>query len=155
MDIHIQFVGTYEGVEGDSASISVATAVISAMENVPVKQEVGMTGSLSIRGAVLPVGGVTAKIEAAAKAGLTKILIPAANLQDVLIEEQYQNTIKIVPVKTLTDVLDNALKGPGKKYLIEKLSNLQSIVTDKVELESEKKHQKIPTRGVYAQEEHE
>lgn len=155
MDIHIQFVGTYEGVEGDSASISVATAVISAMENVPVKQEVGMTGSLSIRGAVLPVGGVTAKIEAAAKAGLTKILIPAANLQDVLIEEHYQDKIKIVPVKTLTDVLQNALKGPGKKHLIEKLSNLQSIVTDKVELESEKKHRKIPTRGVYAQEEHE
>jgi len=58
-------------------------------------------------------------------------------------------------VKTLTDVLDNALRGPGKKDLIKKLSNLQSIVTDKVELESEKKYRKIPTRGVSAQEEHE
>ncbi|RLF64794.1 MAG: ATP-dependent protease LonB, partial [Thermoplasmata archaeon] len=83
-DIHIQFVGTYEGVEGDSASVAVATAVISAMENVPLYQDMAMTGSLSVHGAVLPVGGVTAKIEAAAKAGLKRVLIPKANMQDVL-----------------------------------------------------------------------
>lgn len=68
MDVHIQFIGTYGGVEGDSASISVATAVISAIESIPVRQDIGMTGSLSVRGDVLPVGGVTYKIEAAAKA---------------------------------------------------------------------------------------
>ena len=56
-DVHIQFIGTYEGVEGDSASISIATAVISALEDVPVDQSVAMTGSLSVRGEVLPVGG--------------------------------------------------------------------------------------------------
>ncbi|HQJ39895.1 MAG TPA: ATP-dependent protease LonB, partial [Methanoregulaceae archaeon] len=61
MDIHIQFIGTYGGVEGDSASISVATAVISAIEGIPVRQDVAMTGSLSVRGDVLPVGGVTYK----------------------------------------------------------------------------------------------
>ncbi len=65
----MQFIGTYDGVEGDSASISVATAVISALEDVPVDQTVAMTGSLSVRGQVLPVGGVTAKIEAAAESG--------------------------------------------------------------------------------------
>ncbi len=69
MDIHIQFVGTYEGVEGDSASISIATAVLSAIQGIPVDQTVAMTGSLSVRGDVLPVGGVTYKIEAAALAG--------------------------------------------------------------------------------------
>src|SRR5665648_146902 len=58
-DIHIQFIGTYEGVEGDSASVSIATAVISAIERIPVDQTVAMTGSLSVRGDVLPVGGVT------------------------------------------------------------------------------------------------
>jgi len=68
MDVHIQFIGTYGGVEGDSASISVATAVISAIEGIPVRQDIAMTGSLSVRGDVLPVGGVTYKIEAAAKA---------------------------------------------------------------------------------------
>lgn len=123
-DVHIQFIGTYEGVEGDSASISVATAVISALENVNVDQSVGMTGSLSIRGEVLPVGGITAKIEAAADAGLKKILIPSANLKDVFITEMYKNKIEIIPVETLKDVLDNALVGAKKKSLVEKLSAL-------------------------------
>lgn len=120
-DIHIQFIGTYEGIEGDSASISVATAVISAMEKVPVRQDVAMTGSLSIHGTVLPVGGITAKIEAAAKAGLKKVLIPKANLQDVLIEDEYKNKIEIIPVSTLKEVLEHALEGNEKERLIHKL----------------------------------
>ena len=90
IDIHIQFIGTYGGVEGDSASISVATAVISAIEGIPVRQDVAMTGSLSVRGDVLPVGGVTFKIEAAVKAGIKTVLIPRSNINDVLIEERYQ-----------------------------------------------------------------
>ncbi len=124
-DIHIQFIGTYEGVEGDSASISVATAVISAMEKVPVRQDVAMTGSLSIHGTVLPVGGVTAKIEAAAKAGIKKVLIPSANMQDVLIEEEYKDKVEIIPVSTLQEVLENALTGRGKKKLLEKLGKIE------------------------------
>ena len=125
-DIHIQFIGTYEGVEGDSASISVATAVISAMERVPVRQDVAMTGSLSIHGTVLPVGGITAKIEAAAKAGIKKVLIPKANMQDVLIEEEYKNKIEIVPVSTLKEVLEHALEGEKKKELIKKLEAMEN-----------------------------
>jgi len=120
-DIHIQFIGTYEGVEGDSASISVATAVISAMGRVPVRQDIAMTGSLSIHGEVLPVGGVTAKIEAAAKAGIKKVLIPAANIKDVLIEEEYADKVEIVPVSTLKDVLEHALTGRGKGKIVKKL----------------------------------
>jgi Lon-like ATP-dependent protease len=123
-DYHIQFIGTYEGVEGDSASISVATAAISALENVAVDQSVAMTGSLSVRGQVLPVGGVTAKIEAAAEAGMKRILIPALNVKDVLIEEKYKNKIEIVPMVMLTDVLQNALVGPGKDELIKKFNFL-------------------------------
>ncbi|MDI6856453.1 MAG: ATP-dependent protease LonB [Candidatus Thermoplasmatota archaeon] len=121
-DIHIQFIGTYEGVEGDSASISVATAVISALENVEVDQTVGMTGSLSLRGEVLPVGGITAKIEAAAENGLKKIIIPKANLRDVLIEERYKNKIEVIGVETIKEVLDCALIGVKKSSLLEKLS---------------------------------
>ncbi|HNO07298.1 MAG TPA: ATP-dependent protease LonB, partial [Methanoregulaceae archaeon] len=101
MDIHIQFIGTYGGVEGDSASISVATAVISAIEGIPVRQDVAMTGSLSVRGDVLPVGGVTYKIEAAAKAGITHVLIPSANLDDVLIEERYRPMVTVIPVDNI------------------------------------------------------
>ena len=120
-DIHVQFVGSREGTEGDSASISVATAVISALEEVPVNQAVAMTGSLSVRGQVLPVGGVTAKIEAAAELGLKKVIIPRANMKDVLLEDKYQGKIEIVPVDTLSEVLDVALVGPKKSGLIRKL----------------------------------
>jgi len=126
-DIHIQFVGTHEGVEGDSASISVATAVISSLENIPVDQSVAMTGSLSVRGDVLPVGGITPKIEAAAQAGVKEVLIPQSNLNDVLIEERYKNKIKIIPVVTIENVLEHALVGKMKKKFIEKIKSFNVI----------------------------
>jgi Lon-like ATP-dependent protease len=139
-DIHIQFIGTYEGLEGDSASLSVITAVISAMEGVPIKQDVAMTGSLSIRGTVLPIGGVTAKVEAAVEAGIKKVLVPKSNLKDVLIEEKYEKKIKVIPVETLTDVVKNALTGHGKEELLKKLKEMRPPkISGKVELESEKK----------------
>jgi Lon-like ATP-dependent protease len=122
-DIHIQFVGTYEGVEGDSASISVATAVISSLENIPVNQRVAMTGSLSVRGDVLPVGGITPKIEAAVQAGIKEVLIPQSNMNDVLIEEKYKDKVKITPVVTIEDVLEHALEGKMKTKFIEKIKS--------------------------------
>ena len=127
-DIHIQFVGTHEGVEGDSASISVATAVISSLENIPVNQSVAMTGSLSVRGDVLPVGGITQKIEAAAQAGVKEVLIPQANLNDVLIEERYRDKIKIIPVVMIEDVLEHVLVGKLKKKFIEKIKSFATGV---------------------------
>jgi len=128
-DIHVQFVGSREGTEGDSASISVATAVISALEEVPVDQSVAMTGSLSVRGQVLPVGGITAKIEAAAEMGIRKVIIPRPNLRDVLLEDKYRGRIEIVPVDTLSEVLDHVLVGPKKSGLISKLAALVPKVT--------------------------
>ncbi len=119
-DVHIQFIGTYEGVEGDSASISIATAVISAMEGVPVKQTVAMTGSLSVRGDVMPVGGVTQKIEAAAQAGIKTVLIPKSNMGDVLIDEAFKDMIEIIPVSTISEVFEYAM-GNQRNRLIEKL----------------------------------
>jgi Lon-like ATP-dependent protease len=123
-DIHIQFVGTSDGVEGDSASVSIATAVISALEGVPVDQSVAMTGSLSVRGQVLPVGGVTAKVEAAADSGLRRVLIPEANLDDLVLESRYRGQIEVIPVRTLRDVLKYALAGTGAKKdsLLERLA---------------------------------
>ncbi len=123
-DIHIQFVGTSDGVEGDSASVSIATAVISALEGVPVDQSVAMTGSLSVRGQVLPVGGVTAKVEAAADSGIKRVLVPEDNLDDLVLESRYRGTIEVIPVRTLRDVLKYALVGQGsqKESLLERLS---------------------------------
>lgn len=126
-DVHIQFIGTYEGVEGDSASISIATAVISALENIPVNQEVAMTGSLSIRGQVLPVGGVSAKVEAAVEAGFKKVIIPVSNLDDVILDEHHKGKIEIIPVLTILEVLKDALMDcPEKDRLLSDLSRVIS-----------------------------
>ncbi|HTP55615.1 MAG TPA: ATP-dependent protease LonB [Thermoplasmata archaeon] len=123
-DIHIQFVGTSDGVEGDSASVSIATAVISALEGVPVDQSVAMTGSLSVRGQVLPVGGVTAKVEAAADSGIRRVLVPQDNLEDLVLESRYTGKVEVIPVGTLRDVLKYALVGQGQKKesLLERLA---------------------------------
>jgi Lon-like ATP-dependent protease len=126
MDVHVQFVQTgQQGVDGDSASITVATAVISALEDIPVDQALAMTGSLSVRGDVLPVGGVTHKIEAAAKAGCKRVIIPAANEQDVMIEDEYKDMIEIIPVSHISEVLDVALEGePEKDSLVDRLKTI-------------------------------
>ncbi len=125
-DVHIQFIGTYEGVEGDSASISVATAVVSALEGIPVDQSIAMTGSLSIRGHVLPVGGITAKVEAAIEAGLEKVIIPKSNLMDVILDEEHEGKIEVVPVSTVEEVLRYALVDcPKKEELLKKFEEIQ------------------------------
>ena len=131
-DIHIQFVQAgQQGVDGDSASITVATAVISALEGVAVDQNLAMTGSLSVRGDVLPVGGVTHKIEAAAKAGLDTVIIPAANEQDVMIEEEYEEQIDIVPVGHISEVLEVALAGETEKdSLVDRLKSITGSALD-------------------------
>jgi len=129
IDIHIQFIGTYMGVEGDSASVSVATAVISAIEGIPVRQDLAMTGSLSVRGDVLPVGGVTYKIEAAVKAGIKTVLIPRMNINDVLIEEQYKPLVKIVPVDTIDEVLKYALVPENMDGFLAKLKQMTARST--------------------------
>ncbi|MBI2558155.1 ATP-dependent protease LonB [Candidatus Woesearchaeota archaeon] len=120
-DIYVQFLQTYEGVEGDSASIAVATSVISAFKNVPVKQDTAMTGSLSVRGEVLPIGGVTAKVEAAIEAGIKNVVVPKTNLKDIIIDKDKMNKIKIIPVETIQDVLKVVLDWNGKQKILRQI----------------------------------
>jgi Lon-like ATP-dependent protease len=128
-DIHIQFVDTH-GVDGDSASITIAAAVISALEDVPIGQDLAMTGSLSVRGEVLPIGGVTAKIEAAAKCGIKRVIIPRANMKDVLIDDEFVDQIEVIPVDTLDEVLASALvSGPESVSLVERLGKVVDRLT--------------------------
>lgn len=120
-DIHIQFVDTH-GVDGDSASITIATAIISALESIPIRQDLAMTGSLSVRGEVLPIGGVTAKIEAAAQSGIKTVVIPRANMQDVLLDTKYESMVEVIPVDSLDEVMEFALiKHAEKAGLVERL----------------------------------
>jgi Lon-like ATP-dependent protease len=114
-DMHVQFLQTYEGVEGDSASMAVAISIISAMEGIPIDQSIAMTGSLSVRGEVLPVGGVTQKVEAAINAGLKAVVLPKSNLDDVYLSKDMLKKIKLVPVSSLAQVLEYSLKASKKK----------------------------------------
>ncbi len=120
-DIYVQFMQTYEGVEGDSASIAVATSIISALKKVPVRQDFAMTGSLSVRGEVLPVGGVTSKVEAAIDAGIKNIIVPETNLKDIIVDKEKLKGIKIIPVKTIDEVLKVALDWKGKENILKKI----------------------------------
>ena len=123
-DLHVQFPGTHN-VDGDSASITMATAIISAFEGIPIEQNLAMTGSLTVRGEVLPIGGVSAKIEAAVRSGIEKVIIPRSNLQDVLIDEKYEAKVEILPVDSLDEVLQHALVGAEDKIsIVERLASV-------------------------------
>jgi Lon-like ATP-dependent protease len=104
-DLHINFPGGIP-VDGPSAGIAIATGVYSAVHGVYVRNDVAMTGEVSIHGEVKPVGGVYAKVKAAKKAGAKTVLIPAENMQPILYSIQ---GIDIVPVRHLRDVLALAL----------------------------------------------
>ncbi len=116
-DLHVQFLQTYEGVEGDSASVAVAISVISALKKIPIKQTYAMTGSLSVRGEILPVGGVGSKVEAAIEAGIEKVIIPKTNVQDIVIDADKLKKIKLIPVVHLYEVFEEVFDWTGKDAL--------------------------------------
>lgn len=104
-DLHINFPGGIP-IDGPSAGITIATAIYSAITGQPISHTLAMTGEISIRGAVLPVGGVPAKIEAAERAGATKVLIPKENWQEIF---KLKNNIKIIPVERIEEVVELAI----------------------------------------------
>lgn len=122
-DIYVQFLQTYEGVEGDSASIAVATTIISALKKIPIKQDYAMTGSLSVRGEVLPIGGVSAKIEAAIAAGIKNIIVPKTNLKDIIVDNDKLSKVRIIPVEMITEVLKEVLDWKGKEEILKKIES--------------------------------
>ncbi|MFH1455850.1 MAG: ATP-dependent protease LonB [archaeon] len=121
-DVYTQFIQSTEGVEGDSASIAVATSIISALKNVPIRQDTAMTGSLSVRGEVLAIGGVTAKVEAAIDAGLKRVIVPKSNYDDIVIKADKKALIKIIPVQRIEEVLKEAMVWKGKEEILKKIN---------------------------------
>ncbi|VBB06255.1 peptidase s16 active site [Lucifera butyrica] len=109
-DIHVNFPGGGP-IDGPSAGITVASAIYSAISKIPVDNTVAMTGEISIRGLVKPVGGVTAKIEAAKQAGARKVIIPKENWQ-----EMYRGLdIEVVGVENIDEVFKHALLENNEK----------------------------------------
>lgn len=104
-DIHINIPGGMP-VDGPSAGITIATAIYSAINKVKINSKVAMTGEISLLGEVNPIGGVSAKINAAQKAGATKVIIPIDNWKNSF---KNMEGIKVIPVKTLNEVIENAI----------------------------------------------
>jgi ATP-dependent Lon protease len=86
------------------------TALVSALTNIPVKAEVAMTGEITLRGEVLPIGGLKEKLLAAHRGGITTVLIPSENEKDLTeIPDNIKSKLKIIPVKWIDKVLEEAL----------------------------------------------
>ncbi len=114
-DIHIHIPEGAVPKDGPSAGITMATAMISAITNKKVRADVAMTGEITLRGRVLPIGGLKEKLLAAKSAGVRTVLIPEKNMRDIdEISTEITKGLEIIPVSTMDDVLRNALVQEGK-----------------------------------------
>jgi ATP-dependent Lon protease len=110
MDIHVHMPEGGIPKDGPSAGITMATAIVSALTGRPVFRHVGMTGEITLRGRVLPIGGVREKVLAAHRAGLKTVLLPEKNVKDLVdLPKTARSELKIIPVKHMDDVLKIAL----------------------------------------------
>ncbi|MBR2830216.1 MAG: endopeptidase La, partial [Solobacterium sp.] len=109
-DIHIHVPEGAVPKDGPSAGVTMTTALVSALSDTPVHSDLAMTGEVTLRGNVLPIGGLREKSLAANRAGITKILIPKANMRDMEdIPDAVKEKVKFVPVETMSQVLKEAL----------------------------------------------
>ena len=110
LDIHIHVPEGAVPKDGPSAGVTMTTALVSALTGIPVRQNVAMTGEITLRGRVLPIGGLKEKLLAAHRAGIDTVLIPKENLKDLEeVPENVRGAITILPAETVQTVLDAAL----------------------------------------------
>ena len=110
-DIHIHFPEGATPKDGPSAGIGITTALVSVLTNIPVRADVAMTGEITLRGEVLPIGGLKEKLLAAHRGGIKTVLIPDQNLKDLTeIPDNVKNCLEIHPVKWIDEVLEFALE---------------------------------------------
>lgn len=113
-DIHIHFPEGAIPKDGPSAGVTMTTALVSALSGIPVRGDVAMTGEISLRGRVLPIGGLREKTMAAYRNGIKTIVIPEANLPDLEeVDKVVKDAITFIPAKQIDTVLATALKRPG------------------------------------------
>ncbi len=110
VDVHIHVPEGATPKDGPSAGVGMCTALVSALTDIPVRADVAMTGEITLRGEVLPIGGLKEKLLAAHRGGITKVLIPSENEKDLAdIPKNIKGQLEIVPVRWIDQVLEHAL----------------------------------------------
>jgi Lon-like ATP-dependent protease len=122
---YVQYLTAYKVSGADTTSLAVAAALISALQYAPVKQDVAITGALSVRGDALPVSDISEKVHAAVECGMKKVLVPKANLNDIRLDKVDLAKIQIIPVECIYDVVQEALDWKGKESLLKKLKRIK------------------------------
>ncbi|MBP1874584.1 Lon protease [Ensifer adhaerens] len=109
-DIHVHLPEGATPKDGPSAGVAMATAIVSVMTGIPISKDVAMTGEITLRGRVLPIGGLKEKLLAAVRGGIKKVLIPEENAKDLAeIPDNVKNVLEIIPVSRMGEVLEHAL----------------------------------------------
>jgi ATP-dependent Lon protease len=109
-DIHVHVPEGATPKDGPSAGVAMVTAIVSVLTGIAVRKDVAMTGEITLRGRVLPIGGLKEKLLAALRAGIKKVLIPEENVKDLAeIPDNLKNALEIIPVSRMDDVLKVAL----------------------------------------------
>jgi len=125
VDIHVHFPEGAIPKDGPSAGITMATAMASALLRIPVRQNIAMTGEVTLRGRVLPIGGLKEKILAAHRAGVTTVLIPEENRKDLKdVPESVLEQLVVHPVKHMDEVLRHALAHPQPEEFLREPSSV-------------------------------
>jgi ATP-dependent Lon protease len=116
VDIHVHVPDGATPKDGPSAGITIATSVTSALLGIPVRNDVAMTGEISLRGRVLPIGGLREKLVAAARMGIKHVLVPKDNEKDLQeVPEEVRSTLDIILVESMDEVLPNALAATSEE----------------------------------------
>ena len=140
-DIHIHFPEGATPKDGPSAGIAISTALVSILTGIPVRADVAMTGEITLRGEVLPIGGLKEKLLAAHRGGIKTVLIPEENVKDLTeIPDNVKNSIEIVPVRWIDKVLEMALETIPKPLADEEVVVAKDTTTAKSESEEVLKH---------------
>ena len=126
-DIHVHVPEGATPKDGPSAGVAMVTSIVSALTDIKIKSSVGMTGEITLRGRVLPIGGLKEKLLAARRGGLKTVLIPIDNKKDLIeIPDNIKDKLKIIPVSSIDEVISNALVRMPKKLDIIDVGNLSS-----------------------------
>ena len=111
-DLHMHIPEGAVPKDGPSAGVTMATAILSAVSGIKVYSDLAMTGEITIRGRVLPIGGLKEKLLAAQRAGITRVIVPYDNMADVEeLDDEVTGGLSIIYAKTMKDVLKNAFVG--------------------------------------------